>query len=285
MNNSVKTNFYRAGEFLGMAVAEDFASTAFPPALFGLGNPDGGITWTRSGSAGGWGLSATSAKYDFFSNSLVGDMDDLYLPPLNLDGSAVPLLTFDVAHAQYGTTSPTSNDMLEVLVSDDCGANWSVAYSAAGAALATRPQMSSAFTPNGAQWRTESVYFPNLNLGTLLVKFRATSDYGNNLYLDNINLRQEDPVGVKNINSNVVGVNLYPNPSNGETTLKINALVSSNSKVMVVNTLGQVVYTSDVALAAGANTVKMDASKFAAGVYSVIIDSNNTKTVKKLTVN
>jgi hypothetical protein len=175
--------------------------------------------------------------------------------------------------------------MLEVLVSDDCGANWSVAYSAAGAALATRPQMSSAFTPNGAQWRTESVYFPNLNLGTLLVKFRATSDYGNNLYLDNINLRQEDPVGVKNINSNVVGVNLYPNPSNGETTLKINALVSSNSKVMVVNTLGQVVYTSDVALAAGANTVKMDASKFAAGVYSVIIDSNNTKTVKKLTVN
>lgn len=282
-NNIASTSFYRSASYITMDVAEGFVATAFPPALFGVENVNGGASWSRISTAGGFGLSSTSAKYDFFNNNVLGDADDLYLPPLNLTGGATPLLTFDVAYAQY---TSANTDQLDVLVSDDCGANWTGIYSAAGAALSTRgPLNPNPFTPTPSQWRTENAYLPGFNLGTLLVKFRATSNFGNNLYLDNINLRQEDPVGIKAVNSSVLGISLYPNPSNGITTLHVNALVSSTSKVIVANALGQVVYTTDIALSAGSNNFTIDASNFASGIYSVIVDSNNTKTVKKLTVN
>jgi len=116
------------------------------------------------------------------------------------------------------------------------------------------------------------------------VKFVATTDYGNNMYVDNINLSQSIATSVKTNAANSVSFDIYPNPSKGETNLKINAATASNANIIVVNTLGQVVFSKQVELTAGVNTVQLDAKDFASGLYNVMVESQNGSMVKKLTV-
>ena len=282
-NSKATTSFYLASNYQGDPVSEGFVSTAFPPAKWGLENVDGGASWSRNNSVGGLGLTTNSTKYDFYSNPVIGDADDLFLPPMDLSGPKSPSLTFDVAYAQY---SGTENDQLEVLVSDDCGLNWVSVYSKSGSALSTAPAFSSgSFLPSATQWRKDTV---NIGLQyaipSVLVKFRATSDFGNNLYLDNVNLSQSNPLGTEPLKNNEVSVSIFPNPSNGETNLRINAKTSSEAGITLVNVLGQTVYSRPVILNGGTNIIPLDVSGLAQGAYSVVIDSKNGASVKKLMV-
>lgn len=209
---------------------------------------------------------------------------DLVLPPMNLSGSQSPLMTFDVAYRQY---SAAYNDRLQVLLSTDCGANWSVVYDKAGSALNTAGIGNTPFTPNSdSQWRNESVELVGQEgATTAIVKFRATSAFGNNLYLDNVNLMQADPTGVNEVRNDFSSVSLFPNPSRGATTLRVNANVSTNATLSVTNVLGQVVYSNKLSLEAGENNININAAELASGVYNVVLESNSGKTVKKLSVN
>lgn len=280
-NNNTKKSFIAVTGYQGSPVAEGFTVNTFPPANWGIYNPSSNEQWVKSISTGAQG-SSESAKLDFF-NIPSGAIMDLVLPPLNVSGTQAPFMTFDVAYAQY---SAAYNDRLEVLVSTDCGANWASVYDKAGANLKTKEPQTGAFVPTSDQWRNESIELAGYeNATSLLVKFRGTSNFGNNLYLDNVNLSQMDPTGIKNQQNNIMGVELFPNPTKGETSLKIMATTSSTGNVTVVNVLGQVVYTKNVSLDAGVNVIKIDAANFASGVYNVIIESNNTKAVKKLSVN
>jgi hypothetical protein len=282
-NNKATTSFYFASNYQGSPLSEGFVSTAFPPVKWGVENVNAGASWSRNNSVGGFGLTTNSTKYDFFNNSAVGDADDLYLPPMDLSGANSPTLTFDVAYAQY---SGTSNDQLEVFVSDDCGVNWVNVYSKAGSVLKTSPPVSpSPFLPSSTQWRTDSIDIgAQYAIPSVLVKFKATSAYGNNLYLDNVNLSQSNPVGIASFKNNEVSVSIFPNPSNGETTVNINAKTSSDATISLVNLLGQTVYSKQASLNAGATAVQLDVAELAPSVYNVVISTLNGTTVKKLTV-
>ncbi len=266
-------------------VAEGFLFGTYPPVGWSLSNPDAGASWVRVTNAGGFGLTSQSAKYDFYNNTAPGDVDELYLPPTNLAGDSDPDMTFDVAYVQR---TATSDDKLEVFVSDNCGANWKSVYSASGVGLATVPSPQfSAFTPNpsdASHWRTEAISLVGFNKENVLVKFVTTSDHGNNLYLDNVNLWQSKPVGLSKPNTTSFSVNLFPNPTSGNAALKISSLSVGSAKVSVINMLGQVVYTKQTKLDTGVNTVSLDTKEFANGVYNVIVEGNQGTVIKKLNV-
>lgn len=283
-NNTSKVNFVVATSFQGSPVAEGFTATAFPPTGFTYVNPNAGPGWSKFNAAGGFNLTTNSAKYDFFTNSVVGDQDELFLPPMDLTGTAAPMLSFDIAYAQRNSTS---NDKLEIFVSNNCGSTWTSVFSQAGPLMTIMQPQTSAYVPNPsdpADWRTESVNLTNFNTNGVIVKFVTTSDNGNNLYLDNINLVQTEPTGLNKLTAAPVSVNIFPNPSNGLTTLQVNANHSGTAKITLVSVVGQLVYSKEVSLAAGENTIQIDAKDFAAGVYSVMVDSGNGTVVKKLTV-
>ncbi len=261
-------------------VAEDFVSS-FPPANWSLYSVNSATAWAKATNAGGYGLSSESARSDFYYNA-AGSVIDMVLEPLDLGGALTPTLTFDVAYAQYGNGY---NDMLEVFASDDCGDTWTNVYSKAGSTLSTRaPYSAGAYVPSSTEWRTETVELTNFNVPTVLVKFTATSDYGNNLYVDNVNLKQENPTGISSVANNNVSVGVYPNPSNGETSVKINVTIPTAAKISVVNVLGQTVYSQSASLNSGSNNVQFNVAEFAPGVYNVVIDSKNGSVVKKLNV-
>ena len=285
-NNGLSVKFPVTSAFQGTPVAEGFISGAFPPASWTSVNSNGGTnSWSRVTNAGGYGFSNESTKYDFFNNTVIGDQDELYLPPMNLAGFTGINMTFDYSYVQR---TANSNDKLDVLVSPNCGANWYNAYSASGSALATVPTpQSTAFTPNAADpshWNTTLVSFGGYNVQDILVKFVVTNDNGNNLYIDNVNLQQANVVGLTK-GSLSFNASMYPNPANGSTNLSINSPNAGKAKVSIANTLGQLVYNKEVTLELGANSIEIDLKELTNGVYNVSIDTNKGTIVKKLSVN
>ncbi len=282
LNNAQIQKFATIGTYNPAPIVQGFTTTTFPPTNWILVNPDGGsATWARSTSAGGFGLTTNSTRYNSY-NAPAGDMDDLFLPAMSLAGISTPKMSFDMAYTGYTASTP-ENDQLELKVSTDCGSTWTTLYTKAGANLGTAPATTSNFVPTASQWRTEVVDLVNyLNASELLVKFVATSDYGNNIYVDNINL--SGSVGIFDADKNISSIELFPNPTSASTSLKINAANSSKATISVLNAMGQIVLQINESLITGFNTINLDTKQLSSGIYDVVISSNNGVTTKKLAV-
>lgn len=280
-----KVNYLVATVYQGASVTEPFSFATYPPANWVVSNSNAGTSWSRAVNAGGFNIvPLASTKYDFFNNSVIGDVDELFLPPSDLSGSNTPVLTFDLAYAQR---TSNSNDQLDVLVSDDCGANWSNVYSKAGNNLATAFATASSYVPNLAdstEWRTETVLLTGFNKPEVLVKFIATNDNGNNMYIDNVNLSHSEPVGILKQNSRATTFELFPNPTSGNFNLSITSSIVSKGKMTVINNLGQVILQKEIAVSSGTTNLLIDATDFNIGLYHVNFLMNNQSSNKKIII-
>jgi hypothetical protein len=122
------------------------------------------------------------------------------------------------------------------------------------------------------------------NKPNMLVKFVTTSDHGNNLYLDNINLAHTAGVGLAKNSNTDLNVSLYPNPAQSIVKLQLSGRTIESAKVSVINTLGEVVFTKQINTTGNLYTMQIETQDFAVGIYSVRIDTNSGSTVKKLTI-
>lgn len=195
---------YVAGQF----IAEEFESI-FPPVRFEIVNPDEGATWEQNTNCGGFGESAQCAWFNNYDYYPGGAEDDLRIS-IDFTNPADTWLYFDVAYARYAVNY---SDSLEVLISTDCGQSFQQVYYRGGSDLATAPDNSEAFIPTASQWRTDSVDMAAYTgENEVMIVFRNHSGWGNNTYLDNINLAQN----ILSINSPPLtdaGIQLYPNPA------------------------------------------------------------------------
>ena len=283
-NNSTKVSYLVASDFQGSPVSEDFALTNFPPVKWAAVNSNSGPSWTRVTNAGGYNLSTQSTRYDFFNNKVIGDMDELFITPMNLSGTAAPVLSFDYAYAQRDANS---NDKLEVMVSNNCGSSWTNVYSSSGYTLATALPMPMAYLPDVndiSQWQTVTINLTGYNSASVLVKFVVTNDNGNNLYIDNVNLNQTQPVGLIKETKLSNQVSIFPNPTSGNATLKVFSLTSGKSKLILINTMGQIVSSKTIDLFSGNNNILIDTKEFSNGIYSVVLETATETVVKKISI-
>jgi hypothetical protein len=283
-NNSTKVSYLVASDFQGSPVSEDFALTNFPPVKWAAVNSNSGPSWTRVTNAGGYNLSTQSTRYDFFNNKVIGDMDELFITPMNLSGTAAPVLSFDYAYAQRDANS---NDKLEVMVSNNCGSSWTNVYSSSGYTLATALPMPMAYLPDVndiSQWQTVTINLTGYNSPSVLVKFVVTNDNGNNLYIDNVNLNQTQPVGLIKETKLSNQVSIFPNPTSGNATLRVFSLSSGKSKLILINTMGQIVSSKTIDLFSGNNNILIDTKEFSNGIYSVVLETATETVVKKISI-
>ncbi|KAB2813888.1 VPS10 domain-containing protein [Phaeocystidibacter luteus] len=165
--------------------AEDFAIGL--PEDWEVVNADNSNTWSHtSASNGGSG----SMYMDFYSYNGSGEEDELILPPLDFTGKQNVQLTYDMAYRQY---SAGSSDSLKIYVSTDCGSTWTLvdARGENGTQnFATGTPLTSAFTPsNASDWRNDMLSLSAYDgMDEVRIKFVSVNAYGNNLYLDNINI-------------------------------------------------------------------------------------------------
>ncbi|CAI8157650.1 MAG: Xyloglucanase [Cryomorphaceae bacterium] len=171
---------------------EDFENG---PVGWEIINPDNGMTWS-SATVGGTTPGSTAMTVGHYSYSTTGAVDELVSPPLDFSNDTLVSMTFEYASAYYSTSY---SDSLKVYVSDDCGSSWAevAAWSSADANFSTAGQLTSSFVPNDStKWchGNSSAACPSIDLDAysgmsgIQVKFVAINGYGNNVFIDNINI-------------------------------------------------------------------------------------------------
>lgn len=245
------------------------APATIPMNRFGiLDGPAAGV-----GQVGGNAASDRSIYINFF-NITSGSMN-LTFHKLNFTSASQ--LTFDHAYAQY----QNENDRLEVEVSTDCGATWTSVFNKAGSVLATVPAQTGNFVPSAAnQWDANTVDLSAYdNMNDVVVRFKATSAYGNNLLLDNINFSQA--TNVVAVQQEAAEVQIMPNPVSNQMTLEFTMLNTADANINIVNALGQQVQQVTSGSFSGTNVIEVNTSDFAAGVYFVNITTKEGTTTTR----
>ncbi len=183
-----KVNYITVTTGSPLPFENDFESAPFPGVDFEIINPDGAATWVEIANLTGASGTPTRAAYmGHFNYNAAGQEDILQSSKIDLTNVNGAILQFDVAHAQY---SSSSEDGLIVRISDDCGITYTnEVYNRSGASLATANPTTSFFQPQSANdWRTETVDIGAYTGTTIQIQFISVAGYGNNIFLDNINV-------------------------------------------------------------------------------------------------
>lgn len=190
---------FTVAPLLTLPYAESFEDEIFPPANGSLViNADGKNKWQRTTLAGNPGNACLYIYlYNFIPPNVDGEKDLYRLPKIDVSGLDSVTLSFNVAYRQYASSfvPVPPNDSLRILYSPDCGATWlPTEYAKGGAALATvSPPTESVFFPESAeQWRREKLTekdFCSTGTGSIMLAFESTGHLGNNIFIDNIDVR------------------------------------------------------------------------------------------------
>jgi PKD repeat protein len=251
-------------------------------------NPDMQITWDTI-TVGGIAPGSKAVYMDFFNYAVVNRRDQLISPAVNLTGYSIVNLSFKHAYEQR-----VRKDSLIIRISDDCGATWERVWgmgpNGTPEVFVTHPSTDSAFYPQtsndwcGGSYGT-SCYSIDLSpwagKSNIMLMFEAYNRYGNNLFLNDIQI--SGPVGANEITKNPVSVNLYPNPSDG----RFNLLVSNWKGTMsltVTNLHGQALFSGTLTGDSGRIQSMLDLSAFGKGVYFIRLTGERDTWVEKVVV-
>jgi hypothetical protein len=162
------------------------------PANIDLLDPNAdNFIWAYQAGVSAYGVGTGSMKYDNYNGTAGsnpgGTLDWFLLPTLDLSGQTNPQLTFDVAYAMYGASN---SDSLIVAVATACSPNFQAVYLQGGSTLATRAgNVTAIFTPTSAEWANKSINLAAYaGQSHVSIAFINKSGYGNNMYIDNINV-------------------------------------------------------------------------------------------------
>jgi len=248
------------------SVSESVESTAFPPPGWDIVNPDRSITWRRVTGIAKTGNA--SVMINNFNYNAVGQKDDLRLPTITLQNVDSAFLSFQIAAAAYTSLNTTNNvwDTIEVLLSTDCGVNYTTLYKRYGPNLVTRTTATtSSFVPTADEWRKDSIDLANyIGNNDLILAFRNTNGYENNIYLDDINVRTV----IINPNLKRQGFLVTPNPTNGVIAVQFYPQPQNLKAIQVYDLTGRKL--TEVLINGGANNYySLNISSYAAGTYVV----------------
>lgn len=166
------------------------------PSNWSTRNTDQRIGWAlTSAPSQDQNNSAVYLNYFEYSDAL-GESDLLITPKIDLSNSPTPKLSFDVAYAVF---RGFEDDGLIVAISTDCGNNFDqVIYSKFGSNLATTDDTSLSYIPSSrTEWRREVISLTNFNSeNEVMIAFIGQNGFGNNLYLDNVNITDQEIVDI-----------------------------------------------------------------------------------------
>ncbi|HRY32608.1 MAG TPA: choice-of-anchor J domain-containing protein [Bacteroidales bacterium] len=258
-------------------ISQDFSLPDFPPLNWSLENPGNDTYKWRRASASHNGGSG-SAVIDFY-NITAGKEDYLNTPRTdlsNVTGNAV--IEFYMAHKRY---SASYSDRLQVQVSTDCGLTWATVWDKQGANLATvTGYVTSSYVPAAGDWRQEqadlSAYVGNADI---LIRFRALSGYGNNLYIDDVNIM----AGTVGIDQALLQaeLNLFPNPSTGLFNLTLTTDIQESMRITACDLIGNIVYSNTGQYRTN-ELVSLDLNHLPAGTYTVFVQAASASVQQKV---
>lgn len=265
----------------GPFLVESFETDTIPNANWTVAYGAPGNTWKRTGLAAVTGSYSVMIENTAASNTFV---DELIGPAIDMTKIAGPNLELGF-YAAYAKRTSTSNDKLEVYVSTDCGKTWIMRKLFSANNLSNKIIETGNFVPTSSQWIQQTVPLANYaSIQNLLWKFTFTSNGGNNIYIDNINITGS--LGVKEDAMNKLNLAVYPNPANENSVVSFDLDERKQITVSVQDVLGRTLTTLfNGTLGAGHYEYPVTGSKFSAGIYFVNFTTENHVLTKKLIIN
>ena len=279
-NTATQNNYISITTGLVPNIVEDFQGT-FLPAGWSIVDPGGSLTWQQSASITGSNGSPTfAAVMENFNYNNQGAEDMLVTTPIDLASLTTASMTFDLAYARINGTLV---DELKVDVSTDCGATFpNTVYQKSDVSLATAPDHSGSFAPSAAdEWRNELVDLTPFVGQTIVIRFVGVNGWGNNLYIDNVNLLNF--VGVQPSVGDL-DIQVYPNPSTGLFEMQISSLPIGDASMTVHDLTGRQVWAKDIVGSGSSFQSRIDLSNLSKGVYYLRVDAEGMRAVQKLVV-
>jgi len=266
-------------------VVEGFQS-AFPPAGWSLYNPNSDVTWVANSTIGN---PAPSALFDNCTQNVPNTRDQLRTTVYDFSNATSAQMTFDVGYSPWDNQY---SDTLAIYYSTNCGTSWTQVYLKGGMTLASvNCAMSNTvtcgpysdgqgcFTPNGAgAWRNDVINLSAiLGQTSVMFAFENHSQYGSNLFIDNINITAV--TGVADINS-ASGFSIYPNPATSSITIE-GTSKSEKIHYSICNILGSEIKAGDIN-AGGNYSGKITVSDISSGMYFIKVTDGDSSFTKKL---
>jgi len=272
-----------------LPLAQTFESATFPPLFWTL-EGSGTQYWTRFTTAGGYGASSSSAKYDFYTAQTTTGAQTLTSNQFPAVTGPTNYLRFNYAAAYY---SATAIDSCIIETSTNAGTTWTrllamYQSTALTSGYNSSPIMSTvnlgtgAFTPTSTQWATKILSMP---VGTNKVRFVAKSAYGNNLYIDDVTsgtvTGTETPLTLIpekfELNQN------YPNPFNPSTKINFSIPKQAFVSLKIYDMLGrEVAQLVNQELTPNTYSIDFNASTLSSGVYFYKLESPGFSDIKRM---
>ncbi|GJM31170.1 MAG: hypothetical protein DHS20C18_01710 [Saprospiraceae bacterium] len=235
---------------------------------------------------GGYGNSDRSLFINYYQwnpgEVAAADEGTLTYQKIDLSNQTEVMLSFDRAGAQY----QGSQDRLQILVSEDCGDTWTIVHDIQGANLATVGDMELYYAPASADWTTDIIDLSAFdNAPEVNVQFKAISAWGNQVYLDNINLLgttvgTNDPV---NLLAGKVGI--YPNPTRVAANIEFDLVEATRVTIKIYDLSGRLVATlEDGAFYQSGQYIKTWKNPASAGLYLAKITTEFGEVSKRINV-
>lgn len=268
INDTLVRSFALLGS-ISAPLSENFSATTFPPANWGVHNPNADLTWARNVAGNN---NAGSAYMSNWNNMGRGQVDALYSPNIGYSGVDTITLTFDISAVTkvYPGSQQFPLDTVEVLVTTNCGNTFTSVYKKWGNELQTvgnpnDPQPFEFFPVGSSHWRSEKIdltaFAPN---GPIQLVFRNRNGFGNNVFIDNVNVTTRTlPSSLK-----ADGLQILPNPFQNLFQVWHLQTPTDLRYINVYNSAGQRVWSKTYSGNAP-KLIDVDMSRNSAGVYVV----------------
>jgi glucose/arabinose dehydrogenase len=133
---------------------------------------------------------------------------------------------------------------------------------------------------------TDTIYFDPTNLSTpgfdtITYNYTDTITGCSNSIYYVTNLMICDGISE---NSSIRLLSLYPNPNNGDFTLKIYLTTDELLNAEVIDVIGKTIYREDIHAESGIHTIPMNLKQFAKGIYSLKVSGKNGNAVKRFVI-
>ncbi len=214
------------------------------------------------GGVNGNPSAAYSGSYNalFYINNYTAPVSKLITPQLNLSSMTSATLTFYHAMADW----LGDLDELRVYYKNSASGSWNLLQT---------------YNTNTTSWTLRTISLPSVT-ATYWVAFEGYANYGYGVCVDDV-LIDGTTVGIDE-EQQTAGIILHPNPAKDQFTLAFTKTDHNFDLITIRDINGKTVYSQNIS--SGTNSLNIDCSLFAAGVYMVTVHSENGNTIKKLIV-
>ena len=244
-----------------------------------LNNNDYYRTWDTI-STGGLNNDNIASYVNLFGyNPRSEQKDELISPNIYLTGDSIKL-SFQTAYQKYNNSS--KQDTLQVFLSNDCGRNYNYKiFEKGGEDLSSHDEITADFIPEESdQWIENIIELSDFIDENIMLKFVTTNLRGNNIFIDNINIYNNENINF--LDEQQSDITVYPNPSSGIFEISFNNKYVKN--ISVYNSINQLIIHESF-FETNTNNYQLDLSLAKAGIYFITIQTKDKNRTIKIVKN